>query len=192
MKVNPKTQVKITDPLEMVGFIRTNGTGCQFVSMLTVTEPKLKKSCPFVGVKKVSRRNGLINMRYNDAVRKRLAATLGVPMADVEYENGNVWFKHQMTQDGKPLPLVVNKTKDNGKYYVQYFPLRSSATKYILPNGEEVTKEQLKPHFYATSKREEYKPITCVFDVANIKELRASRVIVETSGTEAAQATLAH
>jgi hypothetical protein len=183
--------VKITDPLEMVGFIRTNGTQCQFISMLTVTVPKLKVACPYKGVVKVSRRNGLINMNYNKAVRTRIAKALGVPLADAEYENGKTWFVHQTDENGKALPLVKNATKDNGKHYLQYFPIRSSGTKYIMANGEEVTEEQLQPYFYSRPEREEYKPVTCVFDVANIKTLHASKVTVLTDGTEAAEEVLA-
>ena len=181
--------VKITDPLEMVGFIRTNGTQCQFVSMLTVTEPKLKKTCPFKNVIKISRRNGLINMNYNKAVRSRIAENLGIELADVEYDNGNVWFKHDLTEDGKTLPLVVNKNKDDGKYYVQFFPVRTSGTKY-MSNGEVISKEQLEPYFYAEREVSEFKPITCVFHVGNIKELHASRVIVKTNETDKMQAVL--
>lgn len=184
--------VKITDPLEMVGFIRSNGTQCQFVSMLTVTVPKVRKDCPYPGVVKVSRRNGLLNMNYNTAVRKRISESLGVPIADVEYTNGETWFKHETQADGKALPLVTNKRKDDGKFYVQYFPVRTSGTRYVLPGGELVSEESLKPFFYARPEREEYKPVTCVFNVANIKELRASKVIMQTGATEAAEAILAH
>lgn len=197
VKVNPKTTVKITDPLEMVGFIRTNGTRCQFVSMLTVTEPKLKANCPFKGVVKVSRRNGLLNMDYNKAVRSRISKALGVPMADVEYTNGNVWFAHEIITFGegkeqtkKNLPLVFNKTKNDGKKYLQYFPLRSKQTRYVLPNGEEISEEQLKPYFYARSEQVEYKPTTCVFKIESIKELRASGLVIQTDETEAAEANL--
>jgi len=194
MKINPKSTVKITDPLEMVGFIRTNGTACQFVSMLTVTEPKLKVSCPFKGVTKVSRRNGLLNVNYNTAVRRRISKALGVPLADVEYTNGAVWFAHEIMMLGdekKNLPLVFHATKNDGKKYLQYFPLRSKQTRYVLPNGEEVSEEQLKPYFYAKSEREEYKPNTCVFKIESIKELRASGVVIQTDETEDAEANLA-
>lgn len=183
--------VKITDPLEMVGFIRTNGTRCQFISMLTVTEPKLKKSCPYVGVLKVSRRNGLINVNYNKAVRNRLAKSLGVALADVEYTNGKTWFVHQTDENGKALPLVKHATKETGKHYLQYFPIRSSGTKYVLPNGEEIAESQLKPYFYAESKSEEYKPATCVFEVGNIKTLHCSQVTILTEDSETAETIIA-
>ena len=184
--------VKITDPLEMVGFIRTNGTQCQFVSMLTVTEPKMRKDSPYKGVVKVSRRNGLLNVNYNTSVSKRLAEMFNVPPSEVQYIPGETWFKHQKTEDGRPLPLVVNKNKEDGKIYVQYFPIRTSGTKYVMPNGEQVAEEKLEPFFYARAEKEVWKPATCVFHVANIKELRASRVIVQTEDTAQAEQVLAH
>jgi len=61
----------------------------------------------------------------------------------------------------------------------------------VLPNGETVNEETLKPFFYARPEQEEYKPITCVFDIANIKELRASKVIIQTDATEQAETILA-
>jgi hypothetical protein len=172
-----KKMVKITDPLEMVGFIKTNGTQCQFVSMLTVTEPKLKKSCPYVGVTKVSRRNGLINMNYNTAVLKRIAASIGQPISEVSYENGAVWFEHIKDGEGKALPLVQHAKTPNG-FYLQYFPLKSKDS-YQLSNGEPITEDKLKPFFYAR-KESDYKPITCVFKMDNIKELRAAGFIIQT------------
>lgn len=177
--------------LEMVGFIKTNGTGCRFVSLLTETPVKnIRAACPFKGVRKVSRKIGIINANYNTAVRRRLAEKLGVELKEVEYENGEVWYTHLMTTDNKPLPLVVNKkTPDNGKYYLQYFPHRSDNT-YVMPNGDTVTEEQLEPYFYA-SKREDYKPTVISIDLGNIKELRASGLIIQMPDFEEAEAVLA-
>lgn len=185
MKINPKTTVKITNHLEMVGFLRTNGTQSQFVSMLTATKPDLKKNCPYKNVMKISRRNGLINVDYNKSVRRRLANINQIPLKEATYENGNVWFTHEMTGEGKRLPLVVNKKTlgTDGKIYLQYFPLKSKQTKYVLPNGETVKEELLKPYFYSKS-HSEFKPITCVFDIQNIVELRASNLIIQTEDTE--------
>jgi len=89
--MNDKTIVTIGSHLEMVGFIKGNGTQCRFVSMVSETEPKLRAGCPFKGVVKVSRKRGMINANYNTAVRKRIAARLGVEIKDVEYQNGEVW-----------------------------------------------------------------------------------------------------
>jgi hypothetical protein len=182
--------VRITDPLEMVGFIRTNGTQCQFVSMLTVTAPKLKKTCPWKDVLKISRRNGLLNVNYNTSVRRRIAKALGVELSEATYENGETWYAHQMTEDGKPLPLVCHKTKNDGKFYVQYFPIRSSGTRYTTASGETIAGEKLEQYFYAR-KESEYKPAVCCFAVENIKELHASKVIIKTDESEMAEANLA-
>lgn len=187
-----KTIVQISSHLEMVGFIKANGTQCRFVSMVSDTAPKLRKGCPFVGVRKVSRKTGLVNANYNTAVRKRIAERLGVELSEVEYENGEVWYRHEMTagENPKPLPLVVNKSKDDGKVYLQYYPHKATS-KYVLPNGEEVTAAQLEPYFYKQSERPDFKPCVISVDIANIKELRASGVIMQTEDIEEAETLLA-
>jgi len=186
-----KTIVSIQSHLEMVGFIKSNGTQCRFVSMVSETEPKLKKSCPFVGVKKISRKRGMINANYNTAVRKRIAERLGVDFKEVEYQNGDVWYMHLNTTDGKALPLCVNKkTPDNGEYYLQFYPTHSEDV-YQLPNGEIVQESQLEPYFYARSARSEFKPVVISLKVSNIKELRASGVIMQAEDLADAEAALA-
>jgi len=192
-RMQDKTIVQISSHLEMVGFIKANGTQCRFVSMVSDTPvTKLRKGCPFVGVRKVSRKNGLINANYNTAVRKRIAERLGVELKEVEYENGEVWYRHEMTQgeNPKPLPLVVNKTKNDGKVYLQYYPHKSTHT-YVLPNGETVTEAQLEPYFYKQSPRPDFKPCVISVDIANIKELRASGIIMQTEDIDEAETLLA-
>jgi hypothetical protein len=185
-----KTIVEILSELEMVGFIKSNGTQCRFVSLVCETVPKLKKNCPFKGVRKVARKLGIINANYNTSVRRRLAETLGVELSEVEYVNGEVWYKHLQTVDGKPLPLVINKAKDNGKHYLQYFPHKSTH-RYVCANGEEVTESQLDPYFYAQAERPDFKPCVISIDVANIKKLVASGVIMQTEDLEEAEKILA-
>lgn len=187
-----KTIIQISSELEMVGFLKTNGTQCRFVSLVSDTAPKLKKGCPFAGVHKISRKLGLINANYNTSVRRRLSDNLGVELKDVEYENGTVWYKHLMTQgeNPKPLPVVVHATKETGKHYLQYFPHKSE-TRYVLENGETVTEEQLKPWFYATSERPDYKPCVISIDLANVKELRASGVVMQAEDIDEAEKILA-
>ena len=82
-----KTIVQILDQLEMVGFIKSNGTQCRFVSLVSSTAPKLRKGCPFDGVRKVSRKNGIVNANFNTSVRNRIAEKLGVTLSEVEYED---------------------------------------------------------------------------------------------------------
>jgi hypothetical protein len=183
--------VKMTDTLEMVGFIKTNGTACRFVSLVCDTPVvKLKVGCPFYGVRKIARKIGLINANYNTSVRKRIAEKLGVELKDAEYENGEVWYKHILTSDNKPLPLVVNKKKDDGKYYIQYFPHKSTH-KYTLANGEEINEELLVPYFYKQSDRPDFKPCVISLDLANIRQFKASGIVIEMPDFEEAEAILA-
>jgi hypothetical protein len=182
--MNASDTVKFDNVMEMVGFLKTNGTSCRFISMLTETTPKLKKTCPFASVKKISRRRGWLNINFNTSVRRNIAEALGVKLSEVEYENGDVWYKHLLTADGKSLPVVVNKkTPENGKYYIQYFP-RTSDTVYEI-DGETWKKDEgeklLQPFLYAKSERDEYKPVVCSISLENVKQLKASGIIIETA-----------
>jgi hypothetical protein len=187
-----KLTVKITSELEMVGFLKTNGTACRFVSIVSDTVPKLKKSCPYKGVRKISRKLGLINANYNTSVRRRIAESVGVELSEVEYTNGAVWYKHLMTEGESPkaLPVVVHATKETGKHYLQYFPQKSEV-RYVLENGETVAEEQLKPYFYATAERPNWKPCVISIDLANVKELKASGIIMQAEDLAEAEAILA-
>lgn len=186
-----KTIVQIQNHLEMVGFIKSNGTQCRFVSMVTETPVKnIRAACPFKGVIKIARKRGMINVNYVASVERRIAERFGVNEKEVEYKPGEVWYQHMTTVDGKTLPLVVNKkTPDNGEYYLQYFPTASEDV-YRMPNGEPIMKEQLEPYFYA-SKREEFKPTVISIKVGNIKELRASGVIMQAEDLAEAESALA-
>jgi hypothetical protein len=164
----------------VVEFLKTNGTQCRFISLVSETKPKLRPACPFFGVVKVSRKRGIVNANFNTTVRRRIAQKLGVKLAEVEYENGEVWYRHVTTAEGKPLPLVVNKNVQNPsadtEYYLQYFPTRSTNA-YRMPNGDTVTEGELKPWFCRQSERPDYKPTVISIKVSNIKKLRASVVI---------------
>jgi len=192
-KVMTKTIVQMLDQLEIVGFIKSNGTQCRFVA-LTIDTPvtKMRVASPFAGVRKVAHKTGIINAKYNNAVRNRIAELLGVEVKQVEYENGEVWYRHLMTvgENPKALPLVVNRTKEDGKYYLQFFP-RHSTHKYVMPDGTPVTNEQLAPWLYKQSPRPAFKPAVISIDLANVRELRASGVIVQMPDFDEAEAILA-
>jgi hypothetical protein len=184
--MNKKLVVRIQDSLEMVGFIKSNGTQCRFVSMICETPvKKIKVGNPFPGVMKVAKKFGMVNVNYVDSVRRKVANTLNVDMSDVEYVAGETWYKHLTTEDGKNLPIVVNKTKDDGKYYLQYFPTKSESV-YQMPDGSIVPDEKIKPYLYAESKRPSFKPCVISVDVANIKQLNASGVIMKAEDLEEA------
>lgn len=184
-----KTIVQIQSHLEMVGFIKANGTACRFVSMVSETPVKnIRAACPYKGVMKISRKRGMINVNYVASVERKIAAKLGVEPKEVEYTPGEVWYEHLTTIDGKALPLVINKKKGDGEYYLQYFPT-SSENVYKMPSGEFIAEELLKPYFYA-KKETSYKPVVISINVANIKELRASGVIMQAEDLEAAEKSL--
>jgi hypothetical protein len=202
--MNDKVIVSIASHLEMVGFIKSNGTACRFVSMLSHTPVvKIKAGNPFHKVSKgkvvgdcrlfkVSRKTGLINANYNTSVRNRIAEKLGVPLADVEYENGECYFEHLQTADGKNLPLIQHKdeTKRASGLKLQYYPHKSTNC-YVDENGNVIADELVKPWLYAESERPDFKPCVIGINVSNIKELRASGVIMQAEDVAEAETALA-
>lgn len=176
----------------MAGFIKANGTQCRFVAIVTNTPVvKMKKASPYQGVRKVSRKLGIVNANYNTSVRNRLADILGVKLSDIEYENGAVWYIHLTTVDGKPLPLVQHKDESKqGKLYLQYFPHKSTNA-YVMPNGDSVSEESLAPWLYKESERPDYKPSVIAVELGNVKEIRASGVIMQAEDLDEAEAALA-
>ena len=191
--------VKMVSTLEMVGFLKTNGTACRFVSLLSKTPVvKIRKGNPWGasdktknGLYKVSQKIGLINANYNTSVRNRIAKQLGVELSEVEYENGEVWYQHLLTTDGKPLPVVVNKkTPDNGEHYLQFFTHRAENV-YVNEQGETVPDDLVKPWLYKETERPEWKPTVISVNLGNVKQLKASGVIMEFPGFEAAAEMLA-
>lgn len=194
----------MTSELEMLGFLKSNGTECRFVSMVSRTPVvKIKKGNPWHVVKsgkvvgdcnlfKVSRKIGIINANYNTSVRNRIAEKLGVKLSEVEYENGEVWYEHLTTKDGKKLPVCQHKdeTKREGQYYFQYFPHKSENA-YCNGKGEPVADELVKPWLYAESERPDFKPAVIAVNLRNIQQLKASGVIVEMPEFEEVEKILA-
>lgn len=186
-----KTIVQITSELEMLGFLKANGTQCRFVSIVTDTPVKnISASCPFSGVRKISRKIGMINVDYVASVEKRIADKLGLPKGIVDYKPGKVWYTHLQTVDGRHLPVVVNKKNpNNGEYYLQYFP-RSATSVYQLPDGTPIDEKQLEPWFYER-KQSEFKPPVISVSLSNIKRLAASGVVMEAQDLDEAETALA-
>jgi len=198
-----ETVVKMIDQLEMVGFLKTNGTACRFVSLICKTPVvKIKVGNPFGQVIKsgkvqgecrlfkVAKKIGIINAKYNTSVRNRIAEKLGVTLPEVEYQNGEVWFKHLLTSDGKNLPLVVNKDETKQGYYVQYFPHKSTH-KYVNAAGEVIPDEVIQPYLYKKSERPDFKPCTIEINLANICQFKTSGVVIEMPNFDDAAAILA-
>jgi hypothetical protein len=195
--------VKMTDTLEMVGFLKTNGTACRFVSLTCKTPVvKIKVGNPFGQVVKngkvvgdcqlfkVAKKIGIINANYNTSVRNRIAEKLGVTLSDVEYQNGEVWYKHIQTTDGKNLPLVVNKDESKHGHYVQYFPHKSTHA-YVNAAGEIIPDAVVKPHLHKETERPDFKPCVIAINLTNICQFKASGVVIEMPDFDEAAAILA-
>jgi hypothetical protein len=176
----------------MAEFIKHNGTQCRFVSITTDTPVvKIRKGNPFGALRKVSRKQGLLNANYNNSVKNRIAALLGVSVSHVKYENDETWYQHLQTVDGKALPLVEHKdeTKRNGKLYLQYFPQKSTSV-YLNGHDEIISDDEVKPWLYAESKKPNFKPAVIAVELGNIKEIRASGVIMQAEDLPEAEAAL--
>lgn len=190
----------MVNELEMLGFIKTNGTACRFVAM-TIKTPvvKIRAGNPWgasakskSGLYKVSRKLGLINANFNTSVRNRIAEKLGVTLGEVEYENGEVWYEHLKTADNRNLPVVQHRdeTKRKGQYYLQYFPQKSTSA-YVNEAGEPVADDVVSPWLYKESERPGFKPAVLAVNLCNVKQLKASGVVIEMPELEEAEQALA-
>jgi len=162
----------------MVGFIRSVGTECQFVSLLTETEVKMRKTGnPFVGAVKRVTRNGLLNINYVMACRRNLAKEQGTEVKDTEYVAGETWYIHEKTDDGLPLALCIHK-KDSAKFYLQYFPHRTIGQAEYFHNGRKLTVEEVAvlKTFVTESNREAFKPNVITLAIDSIRCLKARKV----------------
>jgi hypothetical protein len=203
MKLNKSNVVTMFSELEMLGFLKTNGTNCQFVAITTKTPVvKIKKGNPWHVVKsgkvqgdcnlfKVSRKLGIINANYCDSVARRIADKLGVPEKEVEYVAGEVWYEHLTTADGKNLPIVQHKDEaKRGEFYLQYFPQKSENS-YCNGNGEPVLADEVAKWAYAESERPDYKPAVIAVKLSNVHQLKASGVVLEMPELSEVQAVFA-
>jgi hypothetical protein len=177
--------------LEMLGFLKSNGTNCQFVAILTKT-PVVKmrvgnpwhviKSGKVVGTPnlfKVSRKIGIINANYNASVQRRIAEKLGVAKSEVEYVAGETWYQHLTTADGKSLPVVQHKDEaKRGEYYLQYFPQKSTNA-FVNGAGEPVSETEVEKWAYAESERPDFKPAVIAVKLSNVHQLKASGIVIE-------------
>ena len=201
-----KSVVQMVSELEMLGFIKTNGTECRFVGLVTKTPVvKMRVNNPWHVIKngkvvgtcnlfKVAKSHGLINPNYNTSVRRRIAEKLGVTLSEVEYENGECWYEHLKTGEGKALPIVQHKNeakREETGYSLQYFPLGYSGSYYVNGQGETVADSEVEKYLHATSERPDYKPAVQAPKLRNILSLKASGVVIEMPELEEAKALFA-
>ena len=192
--------VKIEDKAEMIGFLRSIGTECRFITVLTETivdqnktrptgnmVPSRAKSQkgkliremalnPYWGAVKVARRNGFVNADFVKMVEKRYAAIMGVPVED--YTAGGTWYQHCHSEDDKPLCLCEHQ-KDSSRKYLQMFPLRNLGETTYWLNGQRMTKDQVNDMYenWVTEKeRAEWKPVTIVLAIDSIRMITFRKV----------------
>lgn len=191
MKLDRSNVVKMMDSLEMLGFLKTNGTACRFVSILTKTPVvKIKVGNPWHKVSKgkvvgpcnlfkVSRKLGIINANYCASVERRIAEKLGVPAKEVEYVAGEVWYQHLTDGNGKNLPVVEHKDETKrGEFYLQYFPQKSENA-FVNGAGEPVSETEVAKWAYAESERPDFKPTVIAVKLSNVHQLKASGIVLE-------------
>ncbi len=174
------TTVRIKDPMELVGFIKSVGTDCCFVSMRTETEVKMRKTGnPFFGAVKVSKRNGLLNVNFVKSVERNMKELTGVKQT---YTPGTTWYVHDQTVEGKPLPLCYSKqpTKRTGKVepYLQYYPHKTVGKNTYFLNGRQLSDAEVAQmkKFVITQPYSPTKPAVITLMMDSIRELKARKV----------------
>lgn len=127
---------KIITKSQLVDILTTRKGG-GFVSITTVTIPKMvKKNNPFYEkIQKVARRNGMLGVSYERAVRNQLKRE-GKPSD----------FQAEELPFGQHSGQYLITYKD--KLYLKYFPMTNSQEFYqeIGPMGTIVAKEQVEPY----------------------------------------------
>jgi len=155
-------------------YLRSVGTGCRFISLLTEVEVEMRKTNnPFVGTVKRSRRNGLINVNFSDGVRRRMMEKGVDPMNHVP---GSTWYVHEHDEKGNPLPLCQSK-KDNSVKYLQYYPHRSFDNEYFL-HGIPLTQKEIEvmKTFIPPIKGNEFKPLVITLKMSSILWIKFRKV----------------
>ena len=197
MKEN--TTIKIEDKSEMIDFLRSIGTECRFITVLTETivdqnktrltgghvrSPKTGKIIlerqinPYYGAVKVARRNGFVNADFVQMVEKRYATIMGVPVGDVDYTAGGTWYQHCHSEDNKPLCLCEHQ-KDPSRKYLQMFPLRNLGETTYWLKGQPMTKDQVNDmyaNWVTEDENPEWKPRCIVLAIDSIRCITFRRI----------------
>lgn len=132
--------------------IMQNRRGAFFATIVAETEPAVRKTNnPYVGVKKISRVNGLLNWIYENSVN-RVRIKENQPLdnnGDVEHfvSKPRKWGQRIKREDGSITPLVEHK----GKNYLELKVERSLGYEY-RHNGQIVDPTAIEPFL---PKREE-------------------------------------
>jgi hypothetical protein len=191
---------KIENKEELIGFLRSIGTECRFVTVDTETVVKNmpKTGNPYHGTVKIARRNGFVNADFTKACEKRYAELHGLKPSEVEYTPGNVWYHHVMTAENKPMCLCEgNKpNKKTGKIekYMQFFSIRNlGETVYVHPTIGKLTKAQIEDmnsRMYADNSPD-WKPGVITLAIDSIRTITFRKVRLQNDTATRLAGTLA-
>lgn len=129
--------IRVSALMDVLGDVR----GAKIVSIVTSTDPKLKKTGnPYTNVRKVSRFTGQIGFDYENAVNNQRERE-GVL---TDFQSQSSYARPVFRLDGTFTPFAEHKV--SGKRYLRIRPLSHGETKYVDNNtGQEISKETLKP-----------------------------------------------
>jgi hypothetical protein len=146
---------------KMIEMIR-NQNGCTFATIKTNTDPKARKACPVIGLRKKSHMNVMIGFNYENAVNNQRTRE------EVETE-----FKSAPRRWGKRVDLKT--VEHNDKVYLTTATLNHYETTYEDMNGDTVAKEAIAEFLpkkkEGTRQGTEKKVIYRDFDATNITEI---------------------
>jgi len=107
--------------------------GATFATLVTETDPKLKKTGnPFGKVRKVSRVNVCLGFQYENAVNRQRTR-----------EGSEPDFEVAPRQWGEKISAML--VSHNGKIYLETKVEKSLDTKYLAENGQEIPSDDVKP-----------------------------------------------
>jgi hypothetical protein len=149
--------------------------GAKFISLTTVTTPKLKVSCPYDEVVKVAESNVQINYDYVNAVERTLTRE-GKDLDD--YKPGTTWYDTVVDQKGRLTPWA--RHKKTGEIYLRARLIKQLSSKYFDQNGTQISEEKLKPYLpagrKASSQGTDNQVMAVTYRIDSVRSLRLDGV----------------
>lgn len=160
-RIMSDTATQITQD-ELIDMLKNAARGTNFVHLNTVTEPKLKKTCPHPSVKKHASITLMLGVDY----AKRLAKKGEEPARQTPEELEKNWFETFDDQN-----WLVRKKSDHSKLYLRVSPTQQNSSEYsYTSNNVPVSKDEINPHLYAKSNRDSA-PEVFMYAIENIKSI---------------------
>jgi len=157
--------------LEKFKDLISNKKGAQIVTLITETEPRMRKTNnPYHGgVVKLSRVNGIINFNYGNSVNRQRTREGSVPN-----------FQPLPRKWGTRLPGVP-LVEHKGKLYLEIKIERSIDHEYLTPQGHAITEDMLRPWLQKSSSNKDHQGLEKELILRDYKLENIKAII--TSGT---------